>query len=258
MRTKFLRRKAVMSPIVTFIFEMADDDFSDHKSLSSFLEKYPKNDILKIVFRENESCEFLQNEYDKTKLGQDNDLFAKTYKISEYCYIELYEDYIYVYTVDPKPFKVCRKKVFEWEYPVSIYRIAKSNGCSLQEIIQDFKRGSTVDIYLKYVLNKKSTLYKRPILNKKYASEVYSLDHFTKNFSRDDVNFYVIGEGIGVVIDKCHLYFCEIENEKLKLDSLQFISDTWCYTDKQLLHMLRRTHMYKYGRELKAYWVSPT
>lgn len=254
MKTKVFRKLSAINPSISVLFflnEQGDDCFN-YQSLKDLLIKYPKGVLLKNVLKDDLSYEFLKERFLDAKRCGSNDYFAETIKISNRYSVELQNDEIVLYTFQ-SPFTVHGSRVFEWDYPSAVYRYWKANGRSIDQIINDFCNMNTIDFFMLYLYNKTiKPLYDTPAYNEALSEKI------AKKFEVPGARFYALNDSIGVGIGSGQMCFFLIEHADIVYDSIWYISDTWWYTDKQLLYRLKHWSIKKFGKETKAGWECPT
>lgn len=254
LQTKVFRKLSSINPSISILFflnEQGDDCFN-YQSLNDLLIKYPKEVLLKNVLEDDLSYEFLKEKFLEAERGGSNDYFAKTIKISNRYSMELQNNEIVLYTFQG-PFIVHGSRVFEWDYPSAVYRYWKANGRSIDQIINDFNNMNTIDFFVQYLYNMPiKPLYDIPAFNEAISKKI------AKKFEVPDARFYSLNDSIGVGIGSGQMCFFLIEDKNILIDSVWYISDTWWYTDKQLLYRLKHWSIKKFGMDTKAGWECPT
>lgn len=256
MKKNIFRPIPVHSQLVSLIFYLLDrnDHLENYKTLNDLLKHYPIDELLENVFGEKYDFGFLCKEYQAYLRGEKNTLFVSPIKASRWCYVEVFDEDILIYTMFKK-LKICTKRVFDWNYPDVIHPLGKKRGHSQSEVLHDFKSLPVPLFYSKYVYGAtKQSPLKKPELRKDIALKIQN--SYDEPFY--DLKYYAISDSLGVGIDVRHISLFQMTQGNVLLDSIKFIADTWFYSDKQILRDLCFTPISKFGEKYKAVWLCPT
>ena len=153
-----VRNHAVRCMKTKFGYRIHDDEalFGKYKSVEYLLNHHSYNEILHLVFNEEENYQTLKHLYEQAiRDNVSNETFIFANKINtDYNLYVTREGQIIIYYYQDR-IRIGEKSIFPWDYPHCINCIGHSGDYNESEVINDFIKVNTLNFYIKYILQKK-------------------------------------------------------------------------------------------------------
>ncbi len=185
-------------------------------------------DFLKQVCEEQHTYDEMKAYYMSAIEGDENDLFVQTKRFNDSFSFRVANDgFIYIYYYQ-NPHKT--ENIVPWDYPHTITKLSKPNGCDCDTFEKDCKEMSTLQMICKYVIGIEYET-RQPI---KKSSMYWYSDDFSIEINQHITMCYTTSGG---------------EREK------QYIADAWYFSDEEILRDLETMNFLQFGKEYKSFWA---